>query len=107
MTAVLVALTLATQPRPAPIPQVEVETRQAVPRRWVQVADCESDRRWRIDSLHDGGLQHHPDTWRSFKPDGFPPFAWQATAVQQVTVAERVLAAQGPSAWPNCGGPLS
>lgn len=109
MTALLTAIAIATAPtaRPAPQPHVEVEARQAVPRKWIAVADCESDRRWHIDALHDGGLQFTPQTWSAFIPDGFPAYAWQATPAQQVQVAERVLAAQGPGAWPNCGGPLS
>lgn len=108
MTALLAAIAIATAPtaRTAPQPHVQVETRQAIPHRWIQVADCESDRRWHIDALHDGGVQFHPTTWSAFKPDGYPAYAWQATPVQQVHVAELVLAVQGPGAWPNCGGPL-
>lgn len=108
MTALLTALAIATAPtgdaRPAPAPDVDVTARQAVPKVWSQVAACESNRRWHLNSGngYSGGLQFTPETWDAFRPDHYPDDAWRATALQQVQVAVRVLEVQGPSAWPVC-----
>jgi Transglycosylase-like domain len=69
---------------------------------WQGVSMCESSGRWHIDSQYDGGLQFHPQTWIGFGGGEFARFAYQATKMQQIAVAERVLAIQGPRAWPNC-----
>ena len=70
---------------------------------WDRLAACESGGRWDIhNSVHEGGLQFALSTWDAYRPAGFPPRAWQATREQQITVAERVLAAQGWKAWPTC-----
>lgn len=53
-------------------------------------------------SQFEGGLQFHPGTWSSFKDDSHPAHAYDATRGQQIAVAERVLEAQGWSAWPVC-----
>jgi hypothetical protein len=73
---------------------------------WQGVAMCESSARWHIDSEYDGGLQFHPNTWIGFGGGEFARFAHQATRMQQIAVAERVLAIQGERAWPNCFTPL-
>lgn len=87
---------------------------------WDRLAGCEADGRWQLDARYDGGLQFDPPTWSDYvaagKPyalAGFPPYAWQATREQQITVALRVrdglpgstgpyLNAQGWGAWPRC-----
>ena len=74
---------------------------------WEAVALCESSGRWDIDARFDGGLQFDPPTWIGFGGAEFARYAFQATKRQQITVAERVLAIQGPKAWPNCFQPLS
>ena len=72
---------------------------------WVAIAQCESGGNWAINTGNGywGGLQFAPSTWFAFGGgpfDGTGPFPY--TADEQIAVAERVLAAQGPSAWPNC-----
>ena len=69
---------------------------------WDAIAQCESGGRWHIDSTYDGGLQFHPDTWLAYGGGRYARYAWQATREQQIAIAEKVLAGQGPGAWPNC-----
>ena len=69
------------------------------------IAECESGGVWQIDSGNGywGGLQFTPHTWFAYGGgpfDGTGPFPY--SAADQIAVAERVLGAQGPSAWPNC-----
>ena len=74
---------------------------------WAAVAQCESSGRWHINvGLFDGGLQFLPSTWWGFGGGEYAQFAYQATKRQQIDIAERVLAVQGPEAWPNCFEPL-
>jgi Transglycosylase-like domain len=72
---------------------------------WYAIAACESGGNWSLNTGNGfwGGLQFTPSTWFAngggpFSGDG--PFPYSAGA--QIAVAERVLAAQGPGAWPNC-----
>jgi peptidoglycan hydrolase CwlO-like protein len=81
---------------PAPVPNVP----QSVD--WDAIAQCESGGNWALDGQYDGGLQFHPATWLGYGGGRYARYAWQATREQQIAIAERVLAAQGPSAWPNC-----
>lgn len=74
---------------------------------WEAVAMCESSARWHIDARFDGGLQFDPPTWIGFGGAEFARYAFEATKKEQITIAERVLAIQGPRAWPNCFRPLS
>jgi len=69
---------------------------------WEAVAMCESSGDWHIDSQFDGGLQFHPLTWLGFGGAEFGRYAHQASKIEQIAIAERVLAIQGPGAWPNC-----
>jgi hypothetical protein len=71
---------------------------------WDQVAQCESGGQWDIATGNGyyGGLQFAPSTWTGFGGGEFAPMAHQATREQQIAVAERVLAAQGWSAWGAC-----
>ena len=70
---------------------------------WAAVAQCESSGRWHINvGLFDGGLQFLPSTWWGFGGGEYARYAYQATKRQQIDIAERVLAVQGPNAWPNC-----
>jgi peptidoglycan hydrolase CwlO-like protein len=69
---------------------------------WDAIAECESGGNWHLDGVYDGGLQFAPATWLAYGGGEFADYAWQATREQQITIAERVLADQGPSAWPNC-----
>lgn len=69
---------------------------------WAAVSLCESSGRWHIDAYFDGGLQFLPSTWWGFGGGAYGHYAYQATRRQQIDIAERVLAVQGPNAWPNC-----
>ncbi|HSP59678.1 MAG TPA: transglycosylase family protein [Ornithinimicrobium sp.] len=71
---------------------------------WDRVADCESTGNWDINTGNGfyGGLQFWHPTWTSFGGGEFAPYAHQATKLQQITVAQRVLKVQGPGAWPVC-----
>jgi peptidoglycan hydrolase CwlO-like protein len=69
---------------------------------WDAIAQCESGGNWQLDGEYDGGLQFHPDTWLAYGGGQYARYAWQASRVQQIAIAEKVLAHQGPSAWPNC-----
>ncbi|MDH6108683.1 hypothetical protein P3T36_002396 [Kitasatospora sp. MAP12-15] len=71
---------------------------------WDKVAQCESTGNWSINSGNGfyGGLQFTSSTWAAFGGTQFAPQANQATAAQQISVGEKVLAAQGPGAWPIC-----
>ncbi|SOC56911.1 transglycosylase family protein, partial [Ornithinimicrobium cerasi] len=71
---------------------------------WDRVADCESSGNWSINTGNGyyGGLQFWHPTWTSFGGAEFAPYAHQASKVQQIAVAQRVLKVQGPGAWPVC-----
>ncbi|MEU4300917.1 transglycosylase family protein [Kitasatospora aureofaciens] len=71
---------------------------------WDSVAQCESGGNWSISTgngFH-GGLQFTPSTWAAYGGTAYAPQANQATRAQQIAVAEKVLASQGPGAWPVC-----
>ncbi len=73
--------------------------------RWNRVAACESSGRWHINTGNHyyGGLQFFQPTWVGFGGRKYAPRADLATRIQQIAVAKRVLADQGPHAWPVCG----
>jgi hypothetical protein len=79
---------------------------------WDRVAACESSGNWHIKSAppplraptqgYFGGLQFWQPTWVDFGGRKYAPRADIATRHQQIEVARRVLAVQGPRAWPVC-----
>ncbi|MFJ2863419.1 transglycosylase family protein [Kitasatospora sp. NPDC087314] len=71
---------------------------------WDKVAACEATGNWAVDSGNGfyGGLQFTSSTWAAFGGTAYAPQAHQATKDQQIAVGEKVLAAQGPGAWPIC-----
>lgn len=71
---------------------------------WDRVALCESTNRWDINTGngYHGGLQFSPRTWRAFGGGTYADTADRATKAEQIAVARRVLAVQGPGAWPVC-----
>lgn len=70
---------------------------------WNRVAACESSGNWAVHTgMYEGGLQFLPSTWVAYGGTQYAPHAYQATQGQQITVANKVLAAQGPQAWPVC-----
>lgn len=68
---------------------------------WDAVAQCESSGNWSANTGNGayGGLQIKESTWQANGGVGLPS---QATQAQQIAVAKRILAAQGPGAWPTC-----
>ncbi|MER5641484.1 transglycosylase family protein [Kitasatospora sp. NPDC002227] len=71
---------------------------------WDAVAQCESTGNWSINSGNGfyGGLQFTNSTWAAYGGTQYAASADQATKGQQIAVAEKVLADQGPGAWPVC-----
>jgi nucleoid-associated protein YgaU len=71
---------------------------------WDAVAACESSGNWAINTGNGfyGGLQFTPSTWSGFGGTAYAPRADLATKAQQIAIAQRVLAVQGPGAWPVC-----
>ncbi|AUY48155.1 transglycosylase family protein [Streptomyces sp. CB01881] len=71
---------------------------------WDAVAQCESGGNWSISTGNGfyGGLQFTPSTWAAYGGTAYASQASQATKAQQISVAEKVLASQGPGAWPVC-----
>ncbi|WP_240355459.1 transglycosylase family protein [Mycobacterium bourgelatii] len=69
---------------------------------WEAVAQCESGGNWQANTGngHYGGLQFKQSTWEAHGGVGNPA---HASKQQQIAVANRVLATQGPGAWPKCG----
>ncbi|KDN82451.1 transglycosylase family protein [Kitasatospora cheerisanensis] len=71
---------------------------------WDKVAQCESGGNWSINTGNGfyGGLQFTSSTWAAFGGTAYASQANLATKAQQIAVAEKVLASQGPGAWPVC-----
>ncbi|MFI9276130.1 transglycosylase family protein [Kitasatospora sp. NPDC052896] len=72
---------------------------------WDKVAQCESGGDWSINTGNGyyGGLQFSASTWAAYGGTQYAAQANQATEDQQIAIAEKVLASQGPGAWPVCG----
>ncbi|MFJ8621243.1 transglycosylase family protein [Kitasatospora sp. NPDC093550] len=71
---------------------------------WDAVAQCESGGNWAINTGNGfyGGLQFTSSTWAAYGGTAYASQANLATKAQQIAVAEKVLASQGPGAWPVC-----
>ncbi|WP_392468834.1 transglycosylase family protein [Arsenicicoccus cauae] len=71
---------------------------------WDRVAACESGGNWSIATGNGfyGGLQFTRSTWLGYGGGAYAPTANRASKAQQIAIAERVLAGQGPGAWPVC-----
>ncbi|MCX5233220.1 transglycosylase family protein [Streptomyces sp. NBC_00233] len=71
---------------------------------WDAVAQCESSGDWAINTGNGfyGGLQFTASTWAAYGGQEYAPQAHMATKDQQIAIAEKVLAGQGPGAWPQC-----
>ena len=77
---------------------------QAASTVWDRVAACESSGNWKINTGNGyyGGLQFSPRTWKGFGGKQYASHAHKARKSQQIAIARRVLAVQGPGAWPTC-----
>lgn len=71
---------------------------------WDKLAECESGGAWSADpgNGYYGGLQLSQETWEANGGLAYAPSADEASKSQQIAVAERILGAQGPDAWPSC-----
>ncbi|MET9951982.1 FG-GAP-like repeat-containing protein [Streptomyces sp. NPDC006339] len=73
---------------------------------WDKMADCEASGDWhyyRAGHPYTGGLQFDDATWRAYGGDQYAPSAYQATKMEQILIAEKVLdGPQGEGAWPHC-----
>ncbi|WUD81673.1 transglycosylase family protein [Streptomyces sp. NBC_00503] len=74
---------------------------------WDKVAECESGGTWSANfgSGAYGGLQFTQEQWKNAGGLDFAERPDLASRSQQIAVGERVLASQGPQAWPLCGAP--
>jgi hypothetical protein len=72
---------------------------------WSAIAACESGGNWGANTGNGfyGGLQFSQGTWNAYGGGQYASSASQASAAQQIAVANRVLAGQGIGAWPVCG----
>ena len=98
----------ASDPQAAPAAAAPVST--AAPAssggaNWSAIAACESGGNWSANTGNGfyGGLQFTEQTWLGYGGGQYASSANQATAAQQIAVAQRVLAGQGIGAWPVCG----
>ncbi|MEU4210282.1 transglycosylase family protein [Streptomyces sp. NPDC026206] len=71
---------------------------------WDKVAQCESGRMWSANAGNGffGGLQLTQEMWEQSGGISYAPRPDLASRAQQIAVAERILAAQGPDAWRSC-----
>ena len=71
---------------------------------WDAVAQCESGGNWSINTGNGyyGGLQFSASTWKAFGGHQYASNAHLATKAQQIAIAQKTLAVQGPGAWPTC-----
>jgi len=83
------------EPRPTPEPGYG---------KWDRLAVCESGGDWHNarNPIYKGGLQFDASTWARYGGLAFATRADYATRAEQIQVAERTLAVQGPGAWPVC-----
>jgi LysM repeat protein len=72
---------------------------------WDKVAQCESGGNWKINTGNGyyGGVQFSARTWKAYGGTSYASRANLASYAEQIAVARRVLAGQGPQAWPVCG----
>lgn len=72
---------------------------------WDRVARCESGGNWKINTGngYHGGLQFSHGTWIAYGGGKYARNANGASRVEQITIARKTLAKQGPGAWPVCG----
>ncbi|TVP68200.1 MAG: hypothetical protein EA340_09070, partial [Nitriliruptor sp.] len=103
------------EPEPEPEPETQARTESQWPdvpgtppaddQVWVDLAGCESNNNWQAVSangMYYGGLQFHPDTWRTVGGSGLPN---QASRAEQIHRAQLLLTqpwATWGNQWPAC-----
>lgn len=86
-------------------PLLSAADAQAVARPvWDALAACESGGNWHAHTGngYQGGLQFTASTWVAHGGTAYAPRADEASRGEQINIAKRVLADQGPTAWPIC-----
>ena len=93
-----------------PVRQRETPSRPESDRVWDKVAHCESRNRWDAHPSDYvgaynfyGGLQFSLTSWEGVGGKQYAPRADLASREVQIAMARRLLALQGPKAWPHCG----
>lgn len=76
---------------------------------WDRVAECASNGVWSAGDAHPyyGGLQLSLDSWQLYGGTAYAPRPDLASRSQQIAVAEKILKAEGPAAFPHCGDGLT
>ncbi|MFB0633556.1 transglycosylase family protein, partial [Streptomyces sp. AB3(2024)] len=72
---------------------------------WDKLAQCESTGNWsyyKANWPYYGGVQITESTWRAYGGLQYASLPHQATKKQQILIGEKILAGQGPGAWPHC-----
>lgn len=71
---------------------------------WNRLAQCESGGNWSDNTGNGyyGGLQFTESTWQAYGGTAYAARPDLASSAAQMTIANRVLSAQGWSAWPAC-----
>ncbi|KNX38188.1 transglycosylase [Luteipulveratus halotolerans] len=71
---------------------------------WDRVAECESGGNWSINTGNGyyGGLQFSYSTWKAYGGQAYASTANRTSRDNQIRIAQRTLASQGPGAWPVC-----
>jgi nucleoid-associated protein YgaU len=105
-TVRIAATTLATAAAPLALAAAPADA--ATARTWDRLAQCESGGNWNINTGNGyyGGLQFSSGTWRAYGGGKYASRANQATRLEQMLIAERVLDGQGWGAWPACSRKL-
>jgi nucleoid-associated protein YgaU len=87
-----------------PIVGMTTAAQAATEEQWDHVAECESGGNWHINTGNGyyGGLQFTQGTWANYGGGAYAPRADLATRGEQITIANKVQAAQGWGAWPVC-----
>ncbi|KDN87902.1 transglycosylase family protein [Kitasatospora cheerisanensis] len=87
------------------LPLLAVTSAHAAPSAvWDRVAECESGGNWSADAgdgLY-GGLQINAQRWVDYGGTQYAALPNGATRSQQIAVAERILATEGPQPWSGC-----
>lgn len=94
---------------PPPAPSTSVGEAEQAGTVWDRLAQCESRGQWHIHTGngYEGGLQFLNSTWLSMGGGQYAKHAYQATREQQITIAEKTLAASSwAQQWPDCSKKL-
>ncbi len=75
-----------------------------LPDKWRRIGICETGLNWQHqNSSYEGAFGFATQSWDSFKPDGYPDHASQASPWQQYVVALNIYRRYGFSGW-GCRG---